>query len=406
MKEVQPSLPPEKSYEKRLNFVVTALYIILFAATFYFVVQYALPMFLPFIIAFIIAAILQKPLNFLTKKTKIGKGLWAAVCVFALIGILIFLLYLVFARIYEQLQGLIDYFIEQLSDLPSFIKEIESNVLEFITVLPDKMEDGARLSVGEFFDGLITRAEGSEDGGFNIQEILNNMPEIGWITSSIEGVWGAASRLPIMIVGIMVTLIATIFTTSDWDRIIGFLKRQLPEEKLQALEVAKGTIGGTAGKLVRSYLIIIGITFVEMLLSLLLASAFGVYDSGYILGIAVIIAIVDILPVLGTGSVVVPWALISFATGKTGMGIWLLVTFLIISVVRQYIEPKLVSNNLGLPPVLTLIGMYVGLQLFGVIGMLIVPLTLMLVKVLNDRGILKLWKSQTMSEDTEIQKTK
>lgn len=82
------------------------------------------------------------------------------------------------------------------------------------------------------------------------------------------------------------------------------------------------------------------------------------------------------------------------------MGIGVLVLYIFISVMRQFIEPKLVAGQLGLPPFLTIMGMYIGLKLFGIIGMFMVPLTIILIKLLNDEGVIHIWKNDTNEENT------
>ena len=83
----------------------------------------------------------------------------------------------------------------------------------------------------------------------------------------------------------------------------------------------------------------------------------------------------------------------SLLSGSTGFGIGLLVLYIVIYIIRQAVEPKLVASNLGLPPILTLMGMYIGAVLFGFIGLFLVPLSIMCVKILNDTGAVKLWKN-------------
>mgnify|MGYP000290831249 FL=1 len=144
-------------------------------------------------------------------------------------------------------------------------------------------------------------------------------------------------------------------------------------------------------KMLRAYLLIILITFVEMTIGLGILKLAGLYESSYILAIALLTAIVDILPVLGTGTVLIPWAVYSLCTGRVGFGIGLIVIYVAISVIRQIIEPKLVAGQLGLPPVVTIVGMYIGLQLFGFIGLFLVPLTLIMLKLLNDQNLIHLW---------------
>jgi sporulation integral membrane protein YtvI len=379
--------------------------VILMLAGFYAAIKYVLPLILPFVVGGLLAMLLQKPLNFLSKKTPLKKGFWAAVIVLLLVGVVGYLLYLVGSRIYEQLEGLTNYVVGKLQDIPAFLKEVEKTVQDLCQVLPDKFEEGARNSVEEFFSDLINKYSGDSAGvGFSWKEFLQNPPDIAWIKAPLLGVWDTAKRVPFMVVGVVLSVVATIFTAADYDRLVGFVKRQLPEDKSRGLSIAKRTVGSTMGKLLKSYLTLMCITFIEMSVSLYLAKLFHIYDGSYVIAIALVVAVVDILPVLGTGSVVIPWAIVSFATGKVGLGVWLLVTYAFVTVLRQFLEPKLVADNLGLPPVLTLCAMYVGLQLLGFAGMFLLPIALMLAKVLNDQGVLHLWKRGGRKPKPQVRK--
>lgn len=177
--------------------------------------------------------------------------------------------------------------------------------------------------------------------------------------------------------------------------------RQMGSKKQSAIVRTKQVIFSTLGKMGKSYSIIILVTFAELTVGLLLLKAIGLYTGGYIFAIALLTAIVDILPVLGTGTILIPWAVYSFCTGKIGFGIGILVIYAIIGVVRQVIEPKLVASQLGLPPYLMLMAMFVGTQLFGFIGLFLLPITFTLIKVLNDEGIVHLFKKENAVEKTE-----
>jgi predicted PurR-regulated permease PerM len=109
--------------------------------------------------------------------------------------------------------------------------------------------------------------------------------------------------------------------------------------------------------------------------------------------IAIAIAIFDILPVAGSGGILIPWAIISLVLGYLPRAIGLLVIYAVITVIRQYIEPKIVGSSLGVNPIVTLAGLYFGLKLFGVLGMFIVPIGLMTLKAFNDAGRIHLYKS-------------
>ena len=100
----------------------------------------------------------------------------------------------------------------------------------------------------------------------------------------------------------------------------------------------------------------------------------------------------DILPVLGTGGIMIPWGIISLIMGKWVLGLGLLALYLIITVIRNIIEPKIVGHQVGLHPVVTLLSMLAGLQLFGIIGLFGFPITLSLLKNLNDRGVIHILK--------------
>ena len=137
------------------------------------------------------------------------------------------------------------------------------------------------------------------------------------------------------------------------------------------------------------------VTFTEVFIGLTILKMLGLFSSNYIAVIAVVTAIVDVIPVLGTGTIVLPWAAYSFIIGDVGMGIGLLVLYATVTVIRQIVEPKLVAGQLGLPPFVTLIAMYLGLKIIGVLGVFILPIIAIMLKLLNDEGIIDLWKSPT-----------
>ena len=130
----------------------------------------------------------------------------------------------------------------------------------------------------------------------------------------------------------------------------------------------------------------------------------GIFNSNYIAVLSLVIAIIDIIPVLGTGTVLLPWIAYSLITGNFGMAIGLGIMYAAITVIRQIIEPKLVAGQLGLPPFLTISAMYVGLKIIGVLGMFIAPMIIIMLKLLNDEGILHLWKPMKKAEEPEAPK--
>ena len=125
--------------------------------------------------------------------------------------------------------------------------------------------------------------------------------------------------------------------------------------------------------------VLILISFIISVIGLYLLKVIGM-DIKYPLLIALAIGFVDALPILGSGTVMVPWAIISALNGDLKLGISIIVLWIIMSVVRQFLEPKIVSGKIGIHPIFTLIAMYTGFKLIGVMGMLVGPIVLIILK--------------------------
>ena len=149
---------------------------------------------------------------------------------------------------------------------------------------------------------------------------------------------------------------------------------------------------GTLGGYLKAQITLIIISFVISLVGLYILQFCG-FNIKYPLLMALAIGFVDALPILGSGSFMIPWAIISGLNGDINLGIAIIVLLIIMSIVRQFLEPKLVSKNIGIHPIFTLIAMYTGFKLIGVIGLLIGPIVLIIVKNifsnLIDRGVFK-----------------
>jgi predicted PurR-regulated permease PerM len=141
----------------------------------------------------------------------------------------------------------------------------------------------------------------------------------------------------------------------------------------------------------RAYGLIMFITFCENFLGLTILNLIGVMKNSYVFVIAICIAVFDILPVAGSGGILIPWSLIALVSGNVGQCVGLLILYAVITVIRQYIEPKIVGDSLGVNPLVTLAGLYFGLKLFGFMGMFIVPICVMTLKAFNDAGRIHLY---------------
>jgi len=369
--------------QARLGKLIDIVYYLLLLAGFYLFMKYAFALVFPFLFAFFIAVILQRPINFAQRKIKLKKSFTSVALVLLFYLLVLLVVALIGVRIWGAAKSFGDYLSAQVKNLPGIIKSLELRINEMVQWLPEGMKTGVNGALANFTDGLL---DGDVSG--NLLGYVN----FAWFKTPVTSVLTIAGKIPLAALAVVITIISSFFMTSGYDRIAGFLKRQLGPERRHALSAAKKIVFSSLLKLLRSYSIIIGVSFSELVLGLLLLRLIGVYDGKYLLWIALVTALIDILPVLGVGTVLIPWFLYSFIMGDFGLGVGLLTLWLVMIVVRQILEPRLVAANLGLPPVVTLMGMYIGLQLFGVFGLFLMPLLLILVKLLNDQGVIHIWK--------------
>lgn len=330
--------------------------------------KYVLPFLLPFVVAFLIAALLNRPIMFLAEKLN-GKRVVpailmtllfyvAAAALFSLLGLRVFMFVWETVRALPQLyRNTLEPALETMfSSLEVYLDELDPAV---VTALTDNM-NSALGSLGSFVTNASVR-----------------------IISYISGV---AAAVPGSFLNVIITIIVTFFLAIDYPKVTGFILRQLPEKADFYIGEVRDYVGGTLLKCLASYALILCITFLEISVGL------TVLRVPNAILIALCIAVFDILPVLGTGGIMIPWGIISLIMGKWVLGLGLLVLYLIITVIRNIIEPKIVGHQVGLHPVVTLLSMLAGLQLFGIIGLFGFPITLSLLKNLNDRGVIHILK--------------
>ncbi len=375
------------------------------AAIMVLIVRYALGVCLPFVTAFIVAALLQKPKNFIVRKTPLKNGAASGICVLLAIVIILALVSLIGVRVFEEIKDFSGYIVAKLQDLDDVVNNIESWLMNVISSLPEFIGKTLKENTANLFSDLREYMAGENDKIANtISSGIGENFSFSWITGPISGVISTAKQLPSILIAVIISIVACCFMTSEFSEIKNFIVCQFPENRRSDLSRAKHILFSSLGKMGKAYLLIILVTFIEVSIGLTVLKLLKIFSSSYIMVIAAVIAIVDILPVLGTGTVLIPWALYSLITGNIAMGIGLLVMYAVITVIRQIIEPKLVAGQLGLSPIVTIAALYFGLKVFGVLGMFVTPLLIIMLKLLNDEGIIRLWKSPTRLRAQAAQK--
>lgn len=348
--------------ERKKSFITTCLFWAIVIGLLYILFKYVFPWIMPFFIGFCLASIANFFAKKLLRKIKIPLKLGSAI--FTLLVLIVFaaLMTLIGYEIYKQIAKFItDRVIE--GDLVSQITLTFSNL---IAKIPEGFRTSANSMVVSFVSGF----------GSTLTKL---------VTSAV----GAA---PGIFLGTVITIIASFIFSGDYNRVTDFIKLQLPEKVRKMIPGLNTSMKTSLGKLFRAYLLIILITFTELTIGLM------ILGEPYAVAIAAITAFIDILPVFGTGIVLWPWAVISVINGNYLFALGLMILYVVIQIVRQIIEPKLVGQSIGIHPIVTLMAMYIGVKIMGGIGFFVFPISMVIIKNLQDNGYVSLWKPLPKSD--------
>lgn len=382
--------------QRKKKFIIDVVYIVFVSIIFYYFMKYAFGLFFPFLVALAVAAALQKPVNFICKKTPLKRGIVSVFLVLFSVTVILGLLTALMVRLGIEFKGFFQYLMLQFQDIPSFIEKLEASVSEHLAFLPDKIENAITSFMGKKVDAILNNTGAGID--------------FSALRTPLLGIWNTVKQLPSTLVAIVIAIVSCCFMTADFASVRKIILSLFRNETREKIVRSKNLLVPSLSKMGKAYGLIIIITFSELALGLFLLKLIGIYEGGYIVIFSLITALIDIVPILGTGTVLIPWALYCLLSGKISLAIGIFIMYACITVIRQIIEPKLVSNQLGIPPFATIIAMYVGTQLFGVLGIFILPITLVMIKLLNEEGIIHIFhkvdegekeKEQAAPEKTE-----
>ncbi|MGI5971768.1 MAG: sporulation integral membrane protein YtvI [Oscillospiraceae bacterium] len=354
--------------DKRISFLINVAFIVVILALIYIGIKYVIIWLLPFIIALAIAFMVRRPIAWLSGKTGISPKIISPII--TLLFVLIILTAIIFAlyQLINELGG----FLSTIPDwykavVPGAIGKISGEIRDLTSELPEEFT--------EAFQDVFS------DFGSYIQNGIVDLSK-----TALSWVADAAANLPYLLLTFIISIIAAFFMAGKTEVMKKGILRQIPDKyKLMSSELYRN-FGRSVVRMARSYLIIMLITFVELLIGL------AIVGVDYLVVISAIIAIVDLMPVLGTGTVLIPWGIIELIIGDTFSGVSILILYAVITIIRNIIEPRIVGSQIGLSPLITLICMYVGLKIFGLLGLFLVPIIAILLKNANDMGIIKIWK--------------
>ena len=353
------------STEQRRDFLIKfafwgALAILAFAF-----IHFLLGPLTPFIIAFTVAALLQGLMRWVEQRwAKIPHGVVAtALTVLSymiLLGLVLLLLVGLFSAAIDWASDLPDYFTETITP---WLEEGSANILGFVYML--------NPSMGQYLQEMLPDALSAM--GSVIMDFSVSL--VSWASS-------VGTKLPGAMLAVVVCVIATAFLSRDYAYISSSILSVFPGRAQVMLRQAKTAIVKILGNFARSYVLILFITFLEIWIGLEIIN----FENAIV--IAAIIAVFDILPIVGSGMVLLPWTIFKFVQGDVGKGIGLLILYLWVVIARQVIEPRIVSKRVGLHPLSTLLFMWLGLKIFGGVGMLALPICVLILKDLHESGFL------------------
>jgi len=338
--------------------VVTLALSVFAAIALLLALPYLLPLAGPFLIAFAAAAAMEPAVGGLCGRG-VPRGLAAGVVTVLLLTVLGILLSLTVSNGVSALMSFAKRTPELLSALSDGLSELQQRLLGLIHKAPEGVTEQLTVAL----DALA-------------QE-LYAVP--AWLSEKLLSVLaGAAKRSPDLLLFTATTAIGVYFFSAYYRDIMDFIQRQLPPKLRKKARHAWAGLRAACGGYLRVQLMLVGVTFAELWVLFLLMR------QPRPLLLAAAVALVDALPVLGAGTVLLPWAVYDLIIGRAAQAIWLLLGYAVISAVRNMIQAKLMGDQLGLHPVVSLVCIYVGWRLAGFAGMLILPIAAVVVQHLND----------------------
>lgn len=339
-----------KKYNKALVNLFIALGIFLLVL---FLLPRLLMFFLPFVVGWIIALIASPLVRFFEEKIKLKRKIGSAFVIIAVIALVVLLLYFGISWLAEQVVGLISALPDMWSGMEADINSMGKNLDSVLRKLPGE----SKIDLNNFADSI-----GSYVGDF--------FEKIG--TPTIEAAGNLAMQLPSLFIGVIMALLSAYFFVAEHQQINEWFRRHMPASVQLYYGMVRRSLVRSVGGYLKAQLKI------EVWMYLLLVLGLGVLGVNYYALIAVGIAILDFLPFLGTGTVLIPWAVIKIFAEDYKAAVGLLIIWCGGQLARQLIQPKIVGDSIGVPPLPTLVLLYIGYRIGGVVGMIVaVPVGLL-----------------------------
>ncbi len=349
--------------EMKKNFVINAAFYAIILTLAVILWKYLLPILMPFVIGFVIASIIQLPLRQLRLKSQRATKYAAIGLCIAFYALLVWAMVFFSAKVITEITNLA-------ASVPDYVND---NLYPVLRILGNQIQQ-----ILEPID--MTLAQLVNEVGKTVASTLAKYATefSGWAVRSLAS--GVVS-IPGALLTIIITVVSSFYIAADYRTVVEFLKKLIPVSHRDSVVQVVNYAQTAVLVYIKSYSIMFIITFFELWLG------FVLLDVPYKLGLAFGIAVFDLMPILGVGGILLPWGAVALAMGKLTTGIGVIVLYIVICAVRHSLEPRIVGKQIGLHPLATLVAMIVGLRLAGLVGMLLLPISLVAVMKLKEGTI-------------------
>jgi sporulation integral membrane protein YtvI len=367
----------EHDLDRKKQFLVNAAYYSLIMVIIYVVFRYVIYFATPFIVAGIITLALKKPIDNLARSYNLPRRGAA--------GIVVLLFYLaVIVGTTWSFVHILWLLFNWLGDIPMRYADSIEPAIEHVLEWYEQQAENFAFAHPDYIERL------SNDILAKISEIILQLSQ-----QAIKIAQSLVFSIPKFVIGSLFCIISTLFMSLDFPAIKYFILEQFSFEHQRILLESKQYVVNTFGRILISYGAIMFITMSELYIGFMII---GIEDA---MVMSMLIAMFDILPALGTGGIMVPWVIIEMLNENYTLASELFVLYIIVTVIRNFVEPKLVGDRIGLHPVLVLMSIFLGASLFGPMGILIMPFMLIVIKRLNDTGRIRMFRSVYAPETEE-----
>lgn len=319
----------------------------------------------PFVISLIVVTITRKPVHYLVNKLNFNVKIANAIVILLFYLIIPIILVLLIIRSYNEIYNFSNWLIKNVDTFKNITAHLTEKFDIFEKVLPPVAITSIKNLLGTLI-GKITNL------GFIIANYLLSV----------------TLKLPVIFVYVVITISATFLMAADLEMVNNFFEKQFPKSWIEKFKQIRVDVVDVAFKYLKAQLILISLCFIELVIGLSIINIF-VSPINYVFIVSIAIALFDALPILGAGGILIPWTIYCFSTGKYILGLSILILYVYITVTRMTLEPRILSKNLSVNPLLSLLSLFVGFKIFGVVGFLFGPILLTIMTILFKEEINK-----------------